>query len=179
MPPHLPFAEKGRDLLHPFARSCRLPMSKEALDRRVTGRRRHGTVDACILAEETMNDLPLRPAADIGAVIDQFFTLRNFRLTDGTVMPQATIAYETGVYLLIHIVPSPDSDNDVATTLPAHACSGALEMLNPQMNSRGAVKHRLRRARVVEPTISPDSLLEGTGFELLVRGRSEAGCRAP
>ena len=25
---------------------------------------------------------------------------------------------------------------------------------------------------------SPDSLLEGTGFELLVRGRGEAGCRA-
>jgi hypothetical protein len=26
-------------------------------------------------AEETMNDLPLRPAADIGAVEDRFFTL--------------------------------------------------------------------------------------------------------
>ena len=37
-------------------------------------------------AEETMNDLPLRPAADIGAVEDRFFTLRNFPLTDGTVM---------------------------------------------------------------------------------------------
>jgi hypothetical protein len=24
-----------------------------------------------------------------------------------------------------------------------------------------------------------DSLVEGTGFELLVRGRGEAGCRAP
>ena len=35
------------------------------------------------------------------------------------------------------------------------------------MNSRGAVKHRLRRARVVEPTISPDSLLEGNGFDKL------------
>ena len=42
-----------------------------------------------------MNDLPLYPAADIGAVEEQFFTLRNFPLTDGTVMPQATIAYET------------------------------------------------------------------------------------
>ena len=42
-----------------------------------------------------MNDLPLRPAADIGAVEDRFFTLRNFPLTDGTVMPEATIAYET------------------------------------------------------------------------------------
>ena len=42
-----------------------------------------------------MNDLPLRPAAEIGAVEDRFFTLRNFPLTDGTVMPEATIAYET------------------------------------------------------------------------------------
>ena len=33
-----------------------------------------------------MNDLPLRPAADISAVEDRFFTLRNFPLTDGTVM---------------------------------------------------------------------------------------------
>ena len=40
-----------------------------------------------------MNDLPLRPAAEIGAVEDRFFTLRNFPLTDGTVMPEATIAY--------------------------------------------------------------------------------------
>ena len=42
-----------------------------------------------------MNDLPLRPAADIGVVEDRFLTLRNFLLTDGTVMPEATIAYET------------------------------------------------------------------------------------
>ena len=42
-----------------------------------------------------MNDLPLRPAAEIGAVEDRFFTSRNFPLTDGTVMPEATIAYET------------------------------------------------------------------------------------
>jgi homoserine O-acetyltransferase len=42
-----------------------------------------------------MNDLPLRPAADIGAVEDRFFTLRDFPLTDGTVMPEARIAYET------------------------------------------------------------------------------------
>ena len=42
-----------------------------------------------------MTDLPLRPAADIGVVDDRFFTLRNFLLTDGTVMPEATIAYET------------------------------------------------------------------------------------
>jgi homoserine O-acetyltransferase len=42
-----------------------------------------------------LNDLPRHPAADIGAVEDRFFTLRNFPLTDGTVMPEATIAYET------------------------------------------------------------------------------------
>jgi hypothetical protein len=42
-----------------------------------------------------MNDLPLRPVADIGAVEDRFFSLRNFPLADGTVMPEATIAYET------------------------------------------------------------------------------------
>ena len=39
-----------------------------------------------------MNDLPLRPTADIGVVEDRFFTLRNFLLTDGTVMTEATIA---------------------------------------------------------------------------------------
>src|SRR5262249_16466975 len=44
---------------------------------------------------KTINDQPLRPGADIGAVEDRFFTLRNFPLTDGTVMPEATIAYET------------------------------------------------------------------------------------
>ena len=42
-----------------------------------------------------MNDLPLRPAADFGAVEDRFLTLGNFRLTDGTVMPGATVASET------------------------------------------------------------------------------------
>ena len=42
-----------------------------------------------------MNDLPLRPAAEFGAVEDRFFTLRNFQLADGTVMAEATIAYET------------------------------------------------------------------------------------
>jgi homoserine O-acetyltransferase/O-succinyltransferase len=41
-----------------------------------------------------MDDLALRPVADIGAVEDRFFTLRNFPLVDGTVMPEATIAYE-------------------------------------------------------------------------------------
>src|SRR6202035_1495390 len=46
-------------------------------------------------------------------------------------------------------------------------------MLNPQMNSRGAVKHRPRSASVAEPTISPDSLLEGNGFEPSVPGTKE------
>src|SRR5439155_21826916 len=32
---------------------------------------------------------------DIGTVEDRFFTRRDFRLTNGTVMPEATIAYET------------------------------------------------------------------------------------
>ena len=32
---------------------------------------------------------------EIGTVEDRFFTLRDFRLTDGTIMPEATIAYET------------------------------------------------------------------------------------
>jgi homoserine O-acetyltransferase/O-succinyltransferase len=35
------------------------------------------------------------PTHDLGAVEDQFFTLRDFRLTHGEVMPEATIAYET------------------------------------------------------------------------------------
>ena len=42
-----------------------------------------------------MNDLPPRPAADLGTVEDRFFTLRNFSLTDGTIMSEAMIAYET------------------------------------------------------------------------------------
>lgn len=33
--------------------------------------------------------------ADIGTVEDRFFTLRDFRLTNGAVMPEARIAYET------------------------------------------------------------------------------------
>jgi homoserine O-acetyltransferase len=42
-----------------------------------------------------MNDAALPQIADIGAVEDRFFTIRGFRLADGTVMPEATIAYET------------------------------------------------------------------------------------
>jgi homoserine acetyltransferase len=62
------------------------------------------------LPEKTMNDLPPRPAADIGAVEDRFFTLRNFPLTDGTVMPEATIAYET------YGRPAPDGRNAILCT---------------------------------------------------------------
>src|SRR5882757_9496348 len=42
-----------------------------------------------------MNDAALPQIADIGAVEDRFFTIQGFRLVDGTVMPEATIAYET------------------------------------------------------------------------------------
>src|ERR1700719_2907295 len=54
-------------------------------------------------------------------------------------------------------------------------------MLNPQMNSRGAVKHRPRFASVAEPTISPDSLLEGDGFEPSIPScdRPSANSRGP
>src|ERR1700745_1359373 len=61
-------------------------------------------------AEKTMNDLPLHPAADIGAVEDRFLTLRNFPLTDGTVMPEATIAYES------YGRPAPDGRTPVLCT---------------------------------------------------------------
>jgi len=57
-----------------------------------------------------MNDLPLPPAADIGAIEDRFFTLRNFPLRDGTVMPEATIAYET------YGRPAPDGRNAILCT---------------------------------------------------------------
>ncbi|MBV8888309.1 MAG: alpha/beta fold hydrolase [Alphaproteobacteria bacterium] len=42
-----------------------------------------------------MPDVLEKPAADLGTVQDQFFTLRDFRLQNGTVMPEATIVYET------------------------------------------------------------------------------------
>src|SRR5215471_6607529 len=45
--------------------------------------------------ERSMNDAALPQLGDIETVEDRFFTLRDFRLTDGTVMPEATIAYET------------------------------------------------------------------------------------
>ena len=78
---HVPI-QRGR----PFSANAAMP--EEALDRGVTGRCQHGTVAACILQRKTMNDLPPRPAADLGTVEDRFFTLRDFPLTDGTVMPR-------------------------------------------------------------------------------------------
>jgi len=44
--------------------------------------------------EIEMSDAALR-TTDIGTVEDRFFTIRDFRLVNGTVMPEATIAYET------------------------------------------------------------------------------------
>jgi homoserine O-acetyltransferase len=42
-----------------------------------------------------MTDVIAVPTTDLGTVEDRFFTIRNFRLQDGSVMPEATIAYET------------------------------------------------------------------------------------
>src|SRR5438270_13985306 len=47
---------------------------------------------------------------DIGTIHDQFFALRDFRLGDGTVMPEATIVYETYGRL------APDGHNAVLVT---------------------------------------------------------------
>src|SRR4029078_2746228 len=47
---------------------------------------------------------------DIGAVEDRVFTLRDFRLANGSVMPEATIAYETYGRL------APDGRNAVLIT---------------------------------------------------------------
>src|SRR5260370_10600205 len=45
--------------------------------------------------EIPMTDGAALRTADIGTVEDRFFTIRDFRLANGTVMPEATIAYET------------------------------------------------------------------------------------
>src|SRR5579862_8513210 len=42
-----------------------------------------------------MNDIAAPPTQDIGAVEDRFFTLRDFPVADGTVLPEVTICYET------------------------------------------------------------------------------------
>src|SRR5437764_1514567 len=45
--------------------------------------------------EVAMNDGAALRTEDIGTVHDQFFTLRDFRLVNGAVLPEATIVYET------------------------------------------------------------------------------------
>src|SRR3984893_5567294 len=67
-------------------------------------------VNRVALRRKTMNDLPLRPAAYIGAVEDRLSTLRDSLLTDGTVMPEARIAYET------YGRPAPDGRNAILCT---------------------------------------------------------------
>src|SRR3954466_12171265 len=57
-----------------------------------------------------MNDGAMLHTADIGTVHDQFFALRDFRLTNGAVMPEATIVYETYGKL------APDGRNAVLVT---------------------------------------------------------------
>jgi homoserine O-acetyltransferase len=57
-----------------------------------------------------MPDLPAPTTEDIGAVSDRFFTLRDFRLADGALMPEATIAYESYGRL------APDGRNAVLIT---------------------------------------------------------------
>src|SRR4051812_32816125 len=57
-----------------------------------------------------MNDGPALRTADIGTVHDQFFTLRDFRLANGLVLPEATIVYETYGRL------APDGRNAVLVT---------------------------------------------------------------
>src|SRR6202795_2927958 len=49
-----------------------------------------------------MTDGPALRTEDIGTVEDRFFTISNFALVNGTVMPEATIAYETYGRLAAH-----------------------------------------------------------------------------
>src|SRR5947208_8034172 len=57
-----------------------------------------------------MNDAAALRTQDIGTVHDQFFTLRDFPVADATVMPEATIVYETYGTL------APDGRNAVLVT---------------------------------------------------------------
>jgi len=57
-----------------------------------------------------MSGTVMARAADLGTVEDRSFLLRNFRLQNGTVMPEATIAYETYGRLM------PDGSNAVLIT---------------------------------------------------------------
>ena len=53
------------------------------------------------------------------------------------------------------------------------ACGVVIPDPDPERRASSRAIALLRNRKFV------DSLLEGTGFELLVRGRGEAGCRAP
>ena len=57
-----------------------------------------------------MTDGPALRTEDIGTVEDRFFTLRDFRLANGMVMPEARIVYETYGRL------APDGRNAVLIT---------------------------------------------------------------
>lgn len=57
-----------------------------------------------------MNDATLPRTADIGTVEDRLFTIRDFALANGAVMPEATVAYETYGRL------APDGRNAVLIT---------------------------------------------------------------
>ena len=57
-----------------------------------------------------MTDAALPETRDIGTVEDRFFTIHDFPLADGTIMPEATIAYETYGRL------APDARNAVLFT---------------------------------------------------------------
>ncbi|MGE5271754.1 MAG: homoserine O-acetyltransferase family protein [Thiohalocapsa sp.] len=57
-----------------------------------------------------MSEAAARQTQDIGTVEDRFFTIRDFALSDGALMPEATIAYETYGQL------RPDGRNAVLVT---------------------------------------------------------------
>src|SRR5579864_9656064 len=78
--------------------------------------------------EIAMNDASALRAEDIGTVEDRFFTLRDFRLTDGTMMPEATIAYETYGRL------APDGRNAVLIT---HGYTGSHHAAGRNPNNGG------------------------------------------
>jgi homoserine O-acetyltransferase len=75
-----------------------------------------------------MNDASAPRTDDIGKVEDRFFTLRDFRVADGTVMPEATIAYETYGRL------APDGRNAVLIT---HGYTGSHHAAGRNPNNGG------------------------------------------
>src|SRR5437868_10667358 len=94
---------------------------------------------ACTIAgdgrEVAMNDAAALRTQDIGTVDDQFFTLRDFPVADGTVMPEATIVYETYVRLA-----PPDGPNGGRNAvLVTHAIPGVImppAAIRPMATSR-------------------------------------------